>query len=102
MFVKKLIFIFKSLKKVSLGVAIGRWRTIRNNFSANQIADVKINNSYWSVSIARARASETSNQAADTAHASNNNIKIKLRYFCKSSHFLFRYFLKKSWIVPGF
>ena len=46
MFVKKLIFIFKSLKKVSLGVAIGRWRTIRNNFSANQIADVKINNSY--------------------------------------------------------
>ena len=66
MFVKKLIFIFKSLKKVSLGVAIGRWRTIRNNFSANQIADVKINNSYWSVSIARARASETRQQTRRT------------------------------------
>ena len=56
MFVKKLILIFKSLKKVSLGVAIRRWRTSRNNFSANQIADVKINNSYWSVSNGRARA----------------------------------------------
>ena len=66
MFVKKLIFIFKSLKKVSLGVAIRRWRTIRNNFSANQIADVKINNSYWSVFIARARASETRQQTRRT------------------------------------
>ena len=53
MFVKKLILIFKSLQKVqkvSLGVSIARWPPTRtNNFLANQIVDVKINNSYWSV-----------------------------------------------------